>query len=146
MAYSDLLKDPRWQKKRLTIFNRDNFTCVSCGADDRTLHVHHHIYLNGKMPWEYNDIMLVTLCDRCHEKEEALKSDDENIVKMLLCGGLLRTDIQKLVNVLCDKGGGSKPSHFRTIFNRALDRFRYRPKKLKSTIKLTDFLKVQGNG
>jgi len=27
LTYSEKLKDPRWQKKRLEILSRDNFTC-----------------------------------------------------------------------------------------------------------------------
>ena len=29
MSYSDKLKDPRWQRKRLEIFERDNWTSVT---------------------------------------------------------------------------------------------------------------------
>ena len=31
MGYSEKLKDPRWQKKRLEILERDNFRCQYCG-------------------------------------------------------------------------------------------------------------------
>lgn len=69
-SYSEQLKDPRWQKKRLEIFNRDKFTCVQCGNFKSTLHVHHaNGYQNGLMPWEYPDVELLTLCESCHTKE-----------------------------------------------------------------------------
>lgn len=68
--YSKLLRDPRWQKKRLEILNRDKFQCVLCGNDNETLHVHHKIYKSGKKPWEYENSLLVTLCDGCHENEK----------------------------------------------------------------------------
>lgn len=65
-TYAELLKDPRWQKKRLEIMQRDNFTCQYCGATNNELHVHHKYYLCGRMPWEYSNSSLITLCDNCH--------------------------------------------------------------------------------
>lgn len=67
MTYSEKLKDPRWQKKRLEIMQRDNFQCVTCGEKDKTLHVHHLFYISGRMPWEYLDANFRTLCWQCHE-------------------------------------------------------------------------------
>lgn len=66
MKYSEKLKDPRWQKKRLAIFERDGWKCVACDAKDKTLHVHHSSY-HGE-PWEAPDEELDTLCDYCHER------------------------------------------------------------------------------
>lgn len=69
--YSDLLKNPNWQKKRLEILNRDNFTCVHCGKgikDDTTLHIHHLKYIRGRLPWEYDNNNFITLCNDCHKK------------------------------------------------------------------------------
>lgn len=67
MTYLDLLKDPKWQKVRLKILERDNFTCTYCGGDEETLHVHHKIYLPNRKPWEYEDDCLTTLCKDCHQ-------------------------------------------------------------------------------
>lgn len=64
MLYSEKLKDPRWQKKRLNIFKRDYFTCQLCGSTERTLHVHHKEY-SGE-PWEANNDNLITYCNICH--------------------------------------------------------------------------------
>ncbi len=66
-TYAELLKDPRWQRKRLEILNRDDWTCQRCGAEDKTLHVHHRKYGRG-FPWEIENGFLVTLCEACHEK------------------------------------------------------------------------------
>lgn len=66
-TYSEKLKDPRWQKRRLEVFEKANFTCESCGATDKTLHVHHDCYLKGHDPWEYDDIMLRCFCSGCHD-------------------------------------------------------------------------------
>lgn len=70
LTYSEKLKDPRWQKKRLEVLNRDNFTCRICGDNTSTLHAHHKFYERGKEPWEYDIKHLVTLCEICHDSEE----------------------------------------------------------------------------
>lgn len=68
-AYSKKLLDPRWQKKRLEILQRDKFTCTLCGNDRETLHVHHKYYESGYEPWDYEKDTLITLCSTCHEEE-----------------------------------------------------------------------------
>lgn len=70
-TYQELLKDPRWIKRRNEILTRDKNTCQSCGAQDKYLHVHHLNYWDGFLPWEYPDDMLVTLCKDCHKKIHA---------------------------------------------------------------------------
>ena len=65
--YSEKFKDPRWQKKRLEILNRDKFTCQVCGETDEELHVHHGYYEKNLEPWEYDNNTLWTLCNGCHE-------------------------------------------------------------------------------
>lgn len=67
-AYLLKLKDPRWQKKRLKILERDKWTCQICFDTKETLHVHHKKYSSGE-PWESSDDDLVTLCASCHEVE-----------------------------------------------------------------------------
>ena len=69
--YSEYLKNPKWQKKRLEILSRDNFSCVVCGngiETDTALHVHHLSYMKGRMPWEYDNSNFVTLCEHCHSE------------------------------------------------------------------------------
>ena len=66
LTYKDQLRDPLWQKKRLTILERDNFRCSLCGDDRTNLQIHHKKYINGLMPWEYPDETLATLCNCCH--------------------------------------------------------------------------------
>ena len=66
MTYSEKLRDPRWQRKRLEILTRDNWQCQSCGSKDKPLQVHHLVY--SKLdPWEYPDYVFQTLCDDCHQ-------------------------------------------------------------------------------
>lgn len=70
IPYSKRLQDPRWQKKRLEILNRDSFTCRMCDDTLSTLHVHHRSYVKGKDPWDYEDSNFLTLCCACHEQIE----------------------------------------------------------------------------
>ncbi len=66
-TYVEKLRDPRWQKTRLKVFERDNWTCQACFSDDESLQVHHKYYLRGKEPWDYPMDALQTLCEHCHE-------------------------------------------------------------------------------
>lgn len=66
VSYSDKLKDPRWQKKRLEILQRDGFTCLACHSQSKTLHVHHCYYVGRRDPWDYPDASLLTFCEKCH--------------------------------------------------------------------------------
>lgn len=75
--YSEKLRDPRWQKKRLEIFNRDKFTCVLCLDKSTTLHVHHEEYFGD--PWEAENGNLKTLCAHCHSLLSAGKVEDKII-------------------------------------------------------------------
>ena len=77
--YSDLLKSPKWQKKRLQIMSRDKFTCKLCGDTETQLHVHHKEYINGNNPWDYDNTLLITLCEDCHQEIEKLKKEDANL-------------------------------------------------------------------
>src|SRR4051794_36351337 len=67
--YADLLRDPRWQRKRLEILKRDDFRCQACHDDSSTLNVHHCYYEYDNDPWDYEDKSLVTLCESCHSTE-----------------------------------------------------------------------------
>lgn len=60
--YAQKLKDPRWQKRRLQILERDHWECQQCFSSESTLHVHHRYYVEAGEPWEYPDSALVTLC------------------------------------------------------------------------------------
>ena len=72
-TYIEKLKNPLWQKKRLEILNRDNFTCVLCSDTETELHIHHKGYKWGNKPWEYPDDNFQTLCKRCHLIIESFK-------------------------------------------------------------------------
>ena len=67
MTYSEKLKDPRWQKKRLEILDEAGFECENCGNTEKTLHVHHKFYERNKNPWDYDTIDLSVFCTDCHK-------------------------------------------------------------------------------
>ena len=68
MKYADKLRDPRWQKKRLEIFERDGWYCVYCMYNTSMLSVH-HIFYNKKDPWDHDNDAMVTVCEECHKME-----------------------------------------------------------------------------
>jgi hypothetical protein len=82
MNYSEKLKDPRWQRKRLEIMQRDDFTCQLCGDKESTLHVHNKSYNFGKDPWEYDDSNFITYCEICHLLVEANKHQPIKFLKV----------------------------------------------------------------
>jgi len=78
-TYSDKLKHPQWQKKRLEILKRDKFTCKLCKDHETTLHVHHNTYEPNTEPWDYPSVNFTTLCEHCHCEIESLKGDGLHI-------------------------------------------------------------------
>jgi len=70
MKYSEKLRDPRWQRKRLEVMERDDFTCSDCGDEKSTLSVHHKQYHGD--PWDAPMWALETLCEKCHETRAQL--------------------------------------------------------------------------
>lgn len=65
-TYSDKLKSPKWQKKRLEILQRDDFACKNCGDKESQLQIHHLAY--NSEPWNIENSKLITLCDTCHNE------------------------------------------------------------------------------
>lgn len=95
--YSKKLRDPRWQKKRLEIMQRDEFTCQSCFDSESPLNVHHCYYEYGNDPWGYPDKSLVTLCESCHEIETIEASNTKSdLIKILSQQGFLSSHFHEL--------------------------------------------------
>ena len=93
-SFEEQIKDPRWQKRRLEIMQRDEFTCQMCGDKESTLHVHHIKYVSGRNYWEYNDWEMITLCAECHSAEHSAKVDFINgIISDLNSIGLMYIEI-----------------------------------------------------
>lgn len=129
-SYSEKLRDPRWQKKRLEILSRDEWTCQFCGDKESTLNVHHLIYEQNKNPWEYQDYFLITLCEGCHESESISRREVEE--KLLYILKVCCADIMILDSIACDLsmliGEG-------TIKNKALEFIKLFKKNLAETTK-----------
>lgn len=102
-AYSEKLKDPRWQKLRLEVMNRSDFCCEICGDGGSTLHVHHKEYIKGKEPWEYSPGQLASICDDCHSEIHSLDDGLKNACSYLnLDGPCDRNFFQHLISGAVD--------------------------------------------
>jgi 5-methylcytosine-specific restriction endonuclease McrA len=98
--YSRKLTNPLWQRKRLDVFNRDNFSCTRCGNSKNELQVHHLDYIPGIEPWEYPLDMLTTLCIDCHAEENARQRHENYLLNSLKMKGFLVGDILRLSTLL----------------------------------------------
>lgn len=106
--YARLLKDPRWQKKRLEIFERDGFACRVCGDKTKTLHVHHAVYFPGAKPWDYPNHLLLTMCEPHHTEEEAQKLNVSwEFVEAFRQTGAMNSDLRRMAQIVRElsKGG-----------------------------------------
>ncbi len=84
LSYEEQIKSPYWQKRRLQILQRDNFTCQICGSTEKTLHVHHLHYRKDAKIWDYPDNTLITLCEDCHRMEHEMRSENDNSITNLI--------------------------------------------------------------
>jgi 5-methylcytosine-specific restriction endonuclease McrA len=75
--YSDLLKDPRWEKHRKMLLNAHGYECMKCGATDIRLQVHHKYYKPGVLPWNYPVDAYEILCVNCHREKHAEQNFDQ---------------------------------------------------------------------
>lgn len=73
MTYAEKLKDPRWQKRRLSVLEAAKWACEDCRAKDKELQVHHCVYIKGLEPWEYDISLLMCLCSYCHKHRQDLE-------------------------------------------------------------------------
>lgn len=76
-SYWEKLQDPRWQKRKTEILEREDFICERCGDTEETLHIHHSFYPPDTDPWDVADWHLHCYCKRCHK----IIQKDENDVK-----------------------------------------------------------------
>lgn len=104
MNYAEKLKDPRWQKKRLEIFERDGWKCMNCGDSAMTLHVHHRLYMNGRDPWDYPEHYLSTLCEHCHGKDKDTRPQIESILLEITRLRLSLLQLARMVAALQEPG------------------------------------------
>jgi len=95
--YSEKLKDPRWQKKRLEILQRDNWCCQGCFDESSTLNVHHKIYKKNHNIWDYEDDELITLCEKCHDIEHKMRSIYESVLLKFISKKFLANDLISII-------------------------------------------------
>lgn len=69
LTWEQQYQHPNWQKLRLYVLEKHNYTCAECGSQHNTLQVHHMKYVTGKFIWEVPLYSLVALCEICHSKE-----------------------------------------------------------------------------
>lgn len=97
LTYAEKLRNPRWQKKRLEIFKRDEFKCRLCGDTETELHLHHIEYLKDTEPYDYPDDLLITYCKHCHLIVEYHKNEF-SIIKLKK----IESDVGKICIFQCD--------------------------------------------
>jgi hypothetical protein len=90
VPYWEKLKDPRWQKKRLELFEAAKWKCQVCECSTKELQVHHKLYLRSTDPWDYEDWAYEVLCKNCHGGaqdmlETAHSAISKNPELLLLC-------------------------------------------------------------
>ena len=111
-GYLEKLRDPRWQKRRLQICERDDWACQNCFDTKATLHVHHRYYENGEDPWEADDRALVTLCESCHQLEKKpARREAEDLLIRALREHLFATELRELARLTArvfEKWGNTK--------------------------------------
>lgn len=107
-TYKEKLLHPKWQKKRLSILQRDKFTCQGCGDIETTLHIHHLKYNPNREPWDIEDEYLITYCSDCHLLIEFIKENhNEQITDIKSIHKRKSTDgVYKNFTVICDTSSG----------------------------------------
>lgn len=114
MSYTEKLKDPRWQKKRLGVMQRDGFACRDCGSENKTLNVHHCAYV-GLDPWDAPESVMLTLCQECHKARQSLENRMHLLLGVMMakqanddCGGDRFSDLECLsIEIECAQSFGS---------------------------------------
>lgn len=74
-SYSESLRDPKWQKRRLEILSAADWACEDCGRRDQAFEIHHNFYIRAfrYQPWRYERDLLMALCEGCHEIRQNLE-------------------------------------------------------------------------
>jgi len=83
-AYQQKLDDPRWQKKRLEVFERAGWKCEECGGNSTQLHAHHKYYVAKRDPWEYQIQAFSCLCAACHKSETETHDEIKNFESIMV--------------------------------------------------------------
>lgn len=101
-TYAEKLQDPRWQRKRLEVMSRDNFTCRHCKTTESSLNIHHIAYNHGD-PWDIKNELLITLCQPCHEKEgERIKTSFASLINILKSRGCMSDHVDAIASAFSE--------------------------------------------
>jgi len=84
MTYSEKLRSPIWQKRRLQILERDGWRCRSCHTTEKNLQVHHLVYSRHTNPWDYPEYCYQTLCEDCHQQRQELTDKSVNALRIAI--------------------------------------------------------------
>lgn len=98
MSYAEDLKHPKWQERRLRVFQRAGFLCERCANDQLQLHAHHKVYIRGQRLWDYPDDLLECLCEACHARAHKDKERLDMVVAQQPTAML--PDINRLIGKL----------------------------------------------
>lgn len=98
MTYKEQLRDRRWQIKRTIILARDKNECQNKACKHREdtsvlIEVHHLYYIDGLMAWDYPEDALISLCSKCHQKEQERPKEEQYLLTTLKMKGFLIGDI-----------------------------------------------------
>jgi hypothetical protein len=94
IQYAEKLNSPLWHRRRQEIIDRDGGKCKLCLSRDY-LQVHHLGYILGADPWQYPDDFLITLCEKCHSREEAFKKLIKDEIRSISICGIPNEEIYK---------------------------------------------------
>lgn len=94
LTWREQYQHPKWQKKRLEALDAASYTCTSCGADEKQLHVHHKRYVKGRNIWEYELFELVVVCEECHQYAHG----ERELLNLVLCAEA--ANLQEITHLL----------------------------------------------
>lgn len=95
MYYSEQLRSGDWIKRKHEIIQRDGYCCTQCGSKER-IEVHHKDYFPGAKAWEYPESDLVTLCHKCHTKENDRDAHENHLLQALKSKGFSSFEVLAL--------------------------------------------------
>lgn len=106
ITYKEKLLDPRWQRLRLEVFERDQWKCRCCGSLDKTLHAHHTYYFaDAEGPWDYEASTIISLCHECHSVEhEDFYGVRNRLINTIIRLGFLTADQMEWLACHLDAG------------------------------------------
>ncbi len=94
--YSEKFKDPRWQKKRLEMFQDAGWKCERCDSKTETLNLHHKFYKPNTDPWNYENHWFMVLCDECHKELHDDSFQVINLVDTMFKSRVSNSDLKAL--------------------------------------------------